>query len=337
MKEYTSEAIRNIALVGHGGGGKTSLSEVLLFNAKETNRIGKIEEGNTVSDYSPNEIDKQISISSSLMHLEWNNVKVNIIDTPGFSDFVGDVKSALKVCDTAVLLVKSAEGIEVGTEVANEFIEEYNLPSALIINKVDNEHSTFDETVEKAKDRINSGVTVITFPVSEGINFNSVIDVIKMKVYNYSEAVSRKVTETDIPDELKSKAEEMRTQLIEKVAENSEELMNKYFEEGSLSDEDLQNGLKSAIRNGSFVPAFALGATKAVGVDNFLDFAVNYFPSPADRGTVRAKLAGKNEDVEVKIDAKGEPVMFIFKTISEQHVGELSLFKVYSCFFHSFV
>ncbi|MBT8378774.1 MAG: elongation factor G [Ignavibacteria bacterium] len=330
MKEYTSDEIRNIALVGHGGSGKTSLSEVLLFNAKETNRIGKIEEGNTVSDYSPNEIDKQISISSSLMHLEWKNVKANIIDTPGFSDFVGDVKSALKVCDTAVLLVKSAEGIEVGTEVANEFIKEYSLPSAIIINKVDNEHSSFNETIEKAKERINSGVTVITFPVSEGINYNTVVDVIKMKAYNYGEPGSRKVTEADIPDELKTTAEDLRTQLVEKVAENSEELMNKYFEEGNLSDEDLQNGLKSAIINGSFVPAFAISATKAIGVDNFLDFAVNYFPSPLERGTAKAKLAEKNEDVEVKIDANGEPVMFIFKTISEQHVGELSLFKVYS-------
>ena len=330
MKEYTSDAIRNIAFIGHGGSGKTSLSEVFLYNAKETNRIGKIEEGNTVSDYSPNEIDKQISISSSLMHLEWNNVKINILDTPGFSDFIGDVKSALKVCDTAVLMLKSAEGVEVGSEVANEFIKEFNLPSAIIINKVDSEHSTFNETIEIAKERINSGATIVTFPVSEGINFNAVVDLIKMKAYNYGDAGSRSVTESDIPDNLKSKAEDLRIQLIETVAENSEELMNKYFEEGSLSDEDLQKGLKTAIRNGSLVPVFAMSATKGVGVNNFLDFASGYFPSPAERGTIKALLAGKNENVEVKIDENGEPVMFIFKTISEQHVGELSLFKVYS-------
>jgi len=330
LKEYTSDAIRNIAFIGHGGSGKTSLSEVFLYNAKETNRIGKIEEGNTVSDYSPNEIDKQISISSSLMHLEWNNVKINILDTPGFSDFIGDVKSALKVCDTAVLMLKSAEGVEVGSEVANEFIKEFNLPSAIIINKVDSEHSTFNETIEIAKERINSGATIVTFPVSEGINFNAVVDLIKMKAYNYGDAGSRSVTESDIPDNLKSKAEDLRIQLIETVAENSEELMNKYFEEGSLSDEDLQKGLKTAIRNGSLVPVFAMSATKGVGVNNFLDFASGYFPSPAERGTIKALLAGKNENVEVKIDENGEPVMFIFKTISEQHVGELSLFKVYS-------
>lgn len=330
MKEYTSNAIRNIAFIGHGGSGKTSLSEILLYTAKEINRIGKIEEGNTVSDYTPNEIDKQISISTSFMHLEWNNVKINILDTPGFSDFIGDVKGALKVSDTAVYLIKSAEGIEVGTEIVKEFVDDYQLPTAVIINKVDNEHSTFAETVEKAKERLNSGVTIITFPASEGINFNSVIDVLKMKAYVYGDAGSRSVMEEEIPASLKSRAESFRTQLIEKVAESSEELMNKYFEEGKLSEEDLTSGLRNAVNRCNLVPAFALSATKGVGMNNFLDFVANYFPSPVNRGTVKARLAGKNDTVQVKIDSAGEPVMFIFKTISEQHVGELSLFKVYS-------
>ncbi len=330
MKEYTSNSIRNIALIGHGGSGKTSLSEILLYTAKEINRIGKIEEGNTVSDYSPNEIEKQMSISTALMHLEWNNIKINILDTPGFSDFIGDVKSALKVSDTAIFVIKSAEGIEVGTEIVKEFVDEYQLPTAVIINKVDNEHSAFFDTVGKAKERLNGGVTVITFPNAEGLNFNGVIDVLKMKACYFGPPGSRTVSEEDIPADLKSKAESLRTQLIEKIAESSEELMNKYFEDGNLSDEDLSLGLRNAINNGSLVPAFAISATKAVGINNFLDFASNYFPSPVERGTVKARLAGKNEPVQVKIDSGGEPVMFIFKTISEQHVGELSLFKVIS-------
>ena len=330
MKEIVSEAIRNIALVGHGGSGKTSLSEVLLYTAKETNRIGKIEEGNTVSDYTPNEIDKQISISSSLMNLEWNNVKINIIDAPGFSDFVGDVKSALKVSDTAVMVVKSAEGIEVGTDIARSIIDEYNLPASIIINKVDSEHSDFFQTFEDIKERIHPGSTIITFPVSEGINFNGVIDVIAMKAYNYGEAGSRNVSEADVPANLKEQAENLRTQLIEKVAENSEELMNKYFEDGSLSEEDLKNGLSSSIINRNLLPVFAISSTKVVGIDNFLNFVSNYFPSPVDRGAVSAKLVEKNEPLSVKIDSSGEPVLFVFKTISEQHVGELSLFKLYS-------
>jgi elongation factor G len=330
LKEIISEAIRNIALVGHGGSGKTTLSEVLLYTAKETNRIGKIEEGNTVSDYTPNEIDKQISITSSLMNLEWNNTKINFIDAPGFSDFIGDVKSALKVSDTAVMVIKSAEGIEVGTDAAKTIIDEYKLPSSVIINKVDSEHSTFIETYENIKERIHPGATIITFPVSEGINFNGVVDIITMKAYTYGEAGSRNVTEADIPEDVKELAENFRTQLIEKVAEYSEELMNKYFEEGSLSDDDLKKGLKASIINGSLVPVFAFSATKVVGINNFLDFVSNFFPSTVDRGQVSAKLAGKNEPVLVKVDSNGEPVLFVFKTISEQHVGELSLFKIYS-------
>ncbi len=330
MKEYISEAIRNIAFVGHGGSGKTSLSEIILYTAKEINRIGKIEDGNTVSDYTPNEIDKQISISSSLMNVEWNNTKINIIDAPGFSDFIGDVKSALKVSDTAVMVVKSAEGIEVGTDAAKSIIDEYKLPSSIIINKVDSEHSTFFDTYENIKERMHPGATIITFPVSEGITFNGVVDIISMKAYTYGEAGSRTVTESDVPGNLKEQAENFRTQLIEKVAEYSEELMNKYFEKGALSDDDLKKGLKASIINGNLVPVFALSSTKVIGVNNFLDFVSQYFPSPVDRGSVSAKLANKNEPVSIKVDSNGEPVLFVFKTISEQHVGELSLFKLIS-------
>ena len=330
MKDYGTESIRNLAFVGHGGSGKTSLSELILYTAGETTRIGKVEEGNTISDYTPNEIEKQISISTGLMHIEWNNHKINLLDTPGYSDFIGEVKGALKVCDAAVLFIKSAEGVEVGTEVAAGFVKEYNLPTSIIVNKVDNEHSTFKETFDKAKERISSGATVVNYPASEGINFDTVIDVVKMKAYSYGEAGSKECTESDIPDNLKNEAENYRTELIEKVAETSEELMNKYFEEGTLSDEDLSKGLKNSILNRTLVPVFAISATKGVGVNNFLDFASEYFPSPENTKGVEATLAGKDDKVFVKADKNGEPVIFIFKTISEQHVGELSLFKVYS-------
>lgn len=330
MKEYAPESIRNIALIGHGGGGKTSLTEILLFTAGETNRIGNVLEGNTVSDYTSNEIEKQISISTSLMHIEWNNKKINILDTPGYSDFIGDVKSAMKVCDTAVMVLKSAEGVEVGSEVSGKFVDEFGLPSAIIINKVDNEHSTFEDTLAKAKQRLTSGAIAVTFPAVEGIVFNSVIDVLKMKAYTYGEAGSKKITEAEIPENLKSKVEEYRTQLIEKIAETNEELMNKYFEAGSLTDAEIEAGLRAAILGRSLSPVFAVSATKAVGINNFLDFMASYFPSPVDRGGEEATLAGKKEKVLVKPDPNGEPVLFVFKTLAEQHVGELSLFKVYS-------
>lgn len=330
MKEYSPESIRNIALIGHGGSGKTSLAELILFTAGEINRIGNILEGNTVSDYSANEIEKQISISTSLMHIEWSGKKINILDTPGYSDFIGDVKSAMKVSDTAVMILKAAEGVEVGSEMSGKFVDEFDLPSAIIINKVDNEHAAFSETYEKAKERLTSGAIVVTYPLTEGIVFDTVIDVLKMKAYTYGEAGSKKITEVEIPADQKARAEEYRTQLIEKVAETNEELMNKYFEEGALSDSDLENGIKLALLNRSFTPVFATSAVRAIGINNFLDFASTYFPSPVDRGGEEATLAGKNEKVVVKPDPQGEPVLFVFKTVAEQHVGELSLFKVYS-------
>jgi len=335
LKEYNPESIRNIALIGHGGSGKTSLSEILLFTAGEINRIGTIAEGNTISDYSPNEIEKKISISNSLLHLEWHNAKLNILDTPGYSDFIGDVKAAMQVCDTAIMVLKSAEGVEVGSETTGKFVEEYRLPSAIIINKVDNEHSQFKQTEQQAKERLSSGAIIVTFPASEGVNFNTVIDVLRMKAFTYGEPGSRKVTESEIPSNLIDSAQSYRTELIEKVAETTEELMNKYFEQGTLSDEDLTQGIKLALLKRNLSPVFAISAIRGVGINNFLDFAATYFPSPVDRGGEETTLANTDKKVLVKPDPKGEPVLFIFKTLSEQHVGELSLFKVYSGSVHA--
>jgi len=330
VKEYDGENLRNIALIGHGSSGKTSLSEILLYTAGETNRIGTIAEGNTVSDYSPNEIEKQISIATSLLHLEWNNTKVNILDTPGYSDFIGDVKSAMRVTDTAVTILNAVEGVEVGSESTAKFVNEFELPSAIVINKVDSEHSKFDEVFDKAKERLTSGAIVITFPVNEGVNFNAVVDVLKMKAFSYGEPGSKQVKEIDIPDDVKAKAEQLRTELIEKVAETTEELMNKYFEQGNLSEDDLKTGITQALLKRSFTPVFAFSSTKAVGVNNFLDFVASYFPSPVVRGGEEAELKDSKQKVALKPDGKGEPVVFVFKTISEQHIGELSLLKVFS-------
>jgi len=329
LKEFNPDAIRNLAFIGHGGSGKTTIAELLLYTAGEINRIGKVEEGNTTSDYNPNEIERQISISSAPLHLEWNNTKVNMIDTPGYSDFIGQVISSLHVVETAVAVVKSAEGVEVGTEATWGYVNQYNLPASVIINKVDNEHSTFNETVQVVKDHLSKDATVITMPVKEGINFDTVIDLIKMKAFQYDAAGSKKVSELEIPAELKDEVETMREELIEKVAESSEELMNKFFEDGTLNEEDLKKGLKAAILNRSLVPVFAVSATKGVGLNNFMDFAVSYFPSPKDVPAEKAIMKGKDV-VEVKCDPKGEASALVFKSLNEQHVGELSIFRVYS-------
>jgi elongation factor G len=335
LKEYDAGSIRNIAFTGHGGSGKTSLSEILLYTAGEINRIGSVDEGNTISDYTPNEVEKQISISASLLHLEWNNTKINIIDTPGYTDFMGEVKSGLRVCDTAVLVLKSAEGVEVGSETTAKLINGVNVPFSVLINKVDNEHSRFEETLQQVRDKVNSGAVVVTFPAAEGINFDTIVDVVSMKAFTYGPAGSRKVTECNLTDNLKEQAELYRTELIEKIAETSEDLMNKYFEEGTLTDQELEIGLKEAILSRNLVPVFAASAIKAVGVNSFLDFVSKYFPSPEARGGEEAQLKDKDSKVRIKPDPKGEPVLFIFKTISEQHVGELSLYKVFSGTLHA--
>jgi elongation factor G len=330
LKEYSADSIRNIALIGHGGAGKTSIVENALFKAGETNRIGKIEEGNTVSDFNKNEIEKQISISSAALHLEWKNKKINILDTPGYSDFIGQVYSSLHVSDTAVAVVKSAEGVEVGTESTWAYVKKHNIPAAVIINKVDNEHSTFNETVEMIKSRLSSDATVIAFPTNEGLNFNSVVDILKMKQIEFGDETSKEAKESEISEEFKSDAESMREELVEKIAESSEELLDKFFEEGTLNEEDLTTGLKAAILNGSIVPIFAMSSSKGVGLNNFLDFVSAYCPSPNERGAGKAKMAGKDDEVEIKIDESGEPALLVFKSLSEPHVGELSIFKVFS-------
>ncbi|MGE5364119.1 MAG: elongation factor G [Bacteroidota bacterium] len=330
MKEYGSESIRNIAFIGHGGSGKTSLSELVLFTAGETNRIGKVEEGNTVSDYNANETERQISINATPLHLEWKDVKVNLIDTPGYTDFIGQVKGALAITDTAVAVVKSAEGVEVGTEATWSFVKEYSMPASIIINKVDNEHSKFSQTADMAREILSPDAVVVTFPAKEGLSFDTVIDIIKMKAVKYDAVGTKKITETDIPGDLQTEAETMREALIEKVAESSEDLLNIFFENGTLTEEELQKGLKIAISKGSLVPVFAVSTTKGVGVNNFLDFVAKYFPSPLDRGAVEVKMKDSDKKIQLACDPKGETVLFVFKTLSEQHVGEMSLFRVYS-------
>jgi elongation factor G len=330
VKEYTSENIRNLALVGHGGSGKTSFAELALYTGGEINRLGSIPEGTTVSDYTGNEIERKFSISLSLLHLDWNNTKLNIVDTPGYSDFIGEVKCGLRVCDTAVMVLSSPQGVEVGSEITEKFITEFKIPSVIIINKIDHERSNFELTLKQAQERMHSGTVVITYPVAEGPNVDTIIDVFKMKAYQYGAPGTKKVTEMDIPEAELATAEVYRTALVEKIAEQSEELMNKYFEEGALSEDEIVNGLSEAILAGVLVPAFAISSVKGVGMNNFLDFAVKDLPSPITHSSVEGRLKDSEKRVQVPLDPKGEPVLFVFKTVVEQHLGELSLFRIYS-------
>ncbi|MDP2885836.1 MAG: elongation factor G, partial [Ignavibacteria bacterium] len=329
-KEYTSEKIRNIALIGHGGSGKTTMSEAMLFTSGTSTRFGRVEDGSTVSDYHPDEIERKISINSSLLHCDWEGYKFNILDTPGYSDFTGEVLSSLRVADIAVVLLKAVEGTEVGTEIVWNYTKNYQTPTVIVVNKLDNENAEFDRSFGSAKTRFGNDVTLIQFPVNEGLAFDCVVDVLKMKMYKFNRDGSGKFTESDIPAEQKERAEALHEELIEKIAETDEELMNKFFEDGTLHDADLQKGLKIALNTQKIFPVFCAAASMNIGLGSVLSFLVQYGPSPLERGPVAAMDIQKKLQLQVAPDPAAQPSLFAFKTISEQHVGELSFFRVYS-------
>jgi elongation factor G len=333
MKEYTPNHIRNVAFIGHGGAGKTSLAEAMLFSAGATTRLGNVEEGNTLSDYHPDEIERQISINTSLLVCEWKGNKINILDTPGYTDFTGEVKSALRVTDTALVLVKAVEGIEVGTEIVGKYTNEFRTGVVFVVNKLDHENADFDKVVQQCHDYVSHEVEVIQFPLNQGLTFDTVVDVLRMKALKYQRGSNGKYTEMEIPVEAKEKAEHYRRQLLDAVAELDENLMNKYFELGTLSDEDLKAGLHRGIHERNLFPILCCSATLNVGVTDIMDFIVDDCPSPPEIGDTHARpvnITNGNVDVVVHPDPKGEPSLFVFKTVSESHVGELSFFRVYS-------
>ena len=329
MKEFTSADIRNFAIVGHGASGKTMLCEAMLACAGEINRMGSIEAKNTVSDYHHDEHERQISIHSSPLHLEWTNKKFNIIDTPGYLDFIGEAISSLAVVDMAVVLLHAVNGIEVGTEQVWSFASKNNIPKVLVVNGLDREHTKFDDILNQAKDHFGKNVFPMQLPVNAGPGFNQIIDVLRSELITYNTDGSGKYSESDIPDEWKSRVEEFHQELIEYVAESDDTLLEKFFEQGNLSEEEMRSGIHDAIQNQSFIPLFCTSASINVGVTRLMEFVSKYGSSPVDRGTVIAKSLKSDEQISVDLDGD-EPVVNVFKTISEAHVGDLSFFRVYS-------
>jgi elongation factor G len=334
MKVYAPQLIRNIALAGHGGSGKTSLAEAILFSTGATSRLGKVEDGSTVSDYRADEIERQISINASLLLCEWKNAKVNILDTPGYTDFTGEVKSSLKVVDTAVLLLKAVEGVEVGTEIAWDYAKENSNAVMFVVNRLDNENSDFEKAIAAAQNRLSHDAVAVQFPVEQGHGFDSIVDLLRMKVLQFTRDGKGKYTENEIPENLKAKAGEIREQLIEKIAETDETLLNTFFEKGTLGDKEIHDGLRSGIRQRKIFPILCAAASHNIGASPLLDFIVDFLPSPADMPEAVGRLASGNaqekKEVRIKADAAGPSALFVFKTVSESHVGELSFFRVYS-------
>ncbi len=333
MKEFTPDHIRNVALIGHGGAGKTSIAEAMLFSAGSTTRLGRVEEGNTLSDYHPDEIERQISINASLLFCEWKNTKINLLDTPGYTDFTGEVKASLRVADTAVVLLKAVEGAEVGTEIVWKYTAEFGTAAVFVVNKLDQENADFDRTVEQAREMISHDIVPVQFPLKAGLGFDAVVDVVRMKLLKFQTGGNGKLVESEIPAEAAAKAQAMRQGLLEVVAETDENLLNKYLEQGGLPEEDLRQGLRRGIRDRKLFPLLCTSSTQNVGVSSLMDFIVEFTPAPAERGDLHGTTPGGADganEVVTRQDPAGPPSLFVFKTVSESHVGELSYFRVCS-------
>ena len=329
MKNYAAKDIRNFSVVGHGGSGKTTLSEAMLSRSGKINRIGSIESGTTVSDYHHDEHQRQISIHSSPLHLEWDDIKFNLIDTPGYLDFIGEAISSLAVVDAAVIVVHAVNGIEVGTEQVWNYASNYKLPKIIVVNGLDREHTQFDQILQQAKNNFGSNVFPLQLPVNAGPGFNQVVDVLRSELITYSTDGSGKYSEEELPEEWQEKIKGLHEELIEYVAESDDTLLEKFFEEGSLSEEEMREGLHRAIQDQVFIPIFCTAATENIGAARLMDFISKYGSSPVDRATVQAENVNSEETVDVALDGSA-PVVHVFKTISEAHVGELSFFRVYS-------
>ena len=321
---YNTKNLRNVVLLGHSGCGKTTFAETMLFESKSTSRRGSVEEKNTVSDYTNIESERGNSIFATLMNAKWKDSKINIIDTPGLDDFGGEVISALKVTDTAVIILNARSGVEVGTELVWEYVEKYKTPSIFVINQVDNEKSDYESTLEQAKARFGNKVLPIQYPLNQGEGFNTIVDALRMTLYVFPDD-GGKPEKKEIPESEINRAQEMHNQLVEAAAENDEALMEKFFEEGSLNEEELAAGLRLAITKQEIFPVFCCSSTRNMGSGRIMGFINDICPSPADRPEVT--LADGNT---INMDASGDTCIFVYKTMSEPRVGNVSYFKVYN-------
>ena len=325
MKVYQTSEIRNIALVGGAKAGKTTLAECMLFEGGLINRRGSVDDGNTVSDYREIELERGNSVSSTIMYSEFEGKKINIIDTPGFDDFVGEVIAALKVIEAGVVVVNAQNGVEVGTEIAWRNTSKLETPIIFAINHLEHENSSFDETLRQLKAQFGSGITPCQFPVNVGLSFNAIIDLLTMKMLKYSEN-GGKPEILDIPADLKAKAEEMQAAMIEELAAADEELMEHFFENGSLTEEQMAKGMRLGLINRTFFPVFCINAKHNMGVARLMQFINASVPAPNDP-SLHFKKTTKGK--ALKCDVKNPPVLFVFKTGLEQHLGEVSYFKVF--------
>jgi len=319
VKEFSTTHLRNIGLAAHATTGKTSLAEAMLFVSGEISRMGSVDDGSTVSDYHHDEIERKNSIIASILHCKWKDYKINLVDLPGYPDFVGEVRGGLRAVDVALHTLNAQTGVELGTETAWQIAEEYGLARIFFVNRLDKENASFDRAVASAREVFGNKVCPVVFPV----NNNEYVDVIQMKLLSYNNA--GKTTVKDIPANLQNKANELREQLTEQAAEADDDLIEKFFEAGTLTMEELKHGLRQGIAKRTLFPVLAGVATQAAGVAGLLDFIVEYCPAPDFRGVVAGKDGAKR-----KTNDEAHLAALVFKTISEAHLGEMSYFRLFS-------
>ena len=324
MKTYSTNQIKNIALLGNSGSGKTTLVEAMLFEGGVIDRRGDVDSKNTVSDYHQIEQENQTSMYSSVMYTEYNGKKINMLDVPGADDFVGGTVSSLHVADTGVILVNAQNGVEVGTEIHSRWLEKFNKPAIYVINRCDHDHANFEKAFESIKERVGGDVVLAQYPVNAGPGFNSIIDIILMKLYTYPKD-GGKPKVSDIPDAEMERAEELRNELIEKAAENDEALMELFFENDGLTEDEMRTGITAGVVARGMFPVFCMSAKQNMGVGRFMEFLTNVAPS-----TNELEAAVTVDGTEVKCDSGGPISIFVFKTSVESHIGEINFFKVMS-------
>ena len=327
MKNYTIKNLRNIGLIGHGGSGKTSLIEALLFHTGNTDRLGKVEDGTTVTDFDPEEKKRKISLSVAIAPIEFNETKINLVDVPGYFDFSGEMIQGMRAVDIATILVSGVSGVKVGTEKAWDYCNKIKLPRSFFINKLDRENSSYDKTLAQLKEKFGISVVPIQYPIGSEDNFKGVINVISKKARIHDEKTNE-IREVDVPEELLEKIDECKRMIMEAVAETNEELLDKYFSEGELSDEEIYNGLIEGSASGDIAPVMCGSASKAIGMRCFLEDVVECFPSPKYAIPQKALDVKKDEEVFIDLDENKPFSALVFKTIADPFVGKMSLFRV---------
>ncbi len=323
MKEYTTEFIRNVALVGHGSTGKTMMTEAFLHFSGATTRLGRVEDGTTASDFDDEEVRRKLSLYTSVIPVEHGGVKVNLLDAPGYTDFVGEVISALSVSDGALVLVDSVAGVEVGTEIAWRYCDVFKLPRFVVVNKMDRDNANLAKALATVEEFSETRLIKVQLPWGERAGFKGVIDLIGMKAY----AGDGKTAE-DVPADMKEAAEEARMELVEAAAEGDDALLEKYFESGQLSDEELLSGLKKTILNGDYIPVFVAATGNEKGVGPLLEAIIKLMPSPAEAPAVVAQ--GKDGDETLTASDAGPLAAYVWKTTADPFVGKQTFFRVYS-------